>query len=736
MLGHDKGLHTMKTGIFDMPHRQTSGTITDQADLDRRHLQMQTVLEDLSEKLRCTILKCPPLSLLSFLWGRAVEDEFTHEHGVKGEISDLAADIGIALEYVHAVLSSHAESENQGDESDALSQEVLTLAGELRKLSQNYCAVAARRYSGNLFGNHTRTLSYHAMSSWVSVRGYRYQYVESEFFEFVLAPHEDALKRAYGIGAAAIAKGLQAAVDAPLAIAQTAEDHVLARLANSEARNLIKTSGLPRELLADLAYVRGSETDFFSPGALRGTPLRTMPGKVKPLVAIDDGYYACDPYFIRDSTYRTIQRALRERLPGYTVDWKEKQTELTENAFQQIFRQQLQGAEMFRSVYYYDQSEKKWYENDALILLDDVMLLIEVKAGVMAMDSPESHFDRYARKVTELVVKAYNQCARFLRYAASQQEVALHYLIDGAYHEVRRLRLADYRHILPIGLTVEAFTPISSYCKELDEIQPILGKYPFISMSIDDLFVLSHFLPSCGELLHYLDVRQKMAGIKEAFLYDEVDHLGMYIDKNRFDVFAASCVEEGCELLVFYKSSNIINRYFANADWRNTIPPRQVYPDTVARLLASIDKTRGPRFLRADSLIRNMGNQRRENLAAAITELLPGITPDGTRHIRFLSAPPILVCLQRPEHVDFVGNNPAEAEVVALAAGATTCELLLVHVGEDGEFAGAWAGSVAAPAETDRRYSLRMSRAKRLHQLAKDHIRATERDRVRHSDTK
>ncbi|HEX8615903.1 MAG TPA: hypothetical protein VF800_31870 [Telluria sp.] len=704
----------IKNDSGDGLYAEIKEAFVDKTKLEQLHLQMQARLEDVSETLRCSILKCRPLSLLGFLWGLVAKDEFDQGHAKKGHSSELRCDVMVALEYLHAVLSSNASTEDQNDGNDALYQEVLALAAQVRKLSMPYCTVAAEQYSSNRFGKHTRTLIFHVMLSWVCIRGYRYQPIEAEFFKFILEPHNDALNQIYGADATEIARGLQAAIDAPLAVAQTPEDHRRARQMNAESRNLTKTSGLPPALLADLAYTRGSETDFFASGVLRGTPLRTMPGRIKPLIAINDGYYACDPNFIRDSTYRTIQRALLERLPDYQIKWKERQTELTENAFYRILHHQLQGAEVLNSVYYYDRSEKKWYENDVLILLGDVMLLIEVKAGVMALHSPELHFDQYANKIEALVLKAYLQCKRFLRYAASEKVVSLFSLSDGVYNEVRRLALADYRLILPIGLTVEAFTPISSYCKELDEIQPILGKHPFISMSIDDLFLLSHFLPTCGELFHYLDVRQSIAGIKNAFFYDEADQLGMYLNKNRFDIYAACFIDEGCDMLIFKKSEYAINRYFANPEWRSTLPPRQIYPDAVARLLSSIDKERGPRFLRADSMVRDMGPPRREKLAAAITELVPQITDRGPRHIRFLGSSPVLVCLQRPDYVDFIAANSVEGEAVALAAGAVQCDILVIYVRDDGEFEGAWAGSVAAPKVIDGQYAARMLQANKL----------------------
>jgi len=159
-------------------------------------------------------------------------------------------------------------------------------------------------------------------------------------------------------------------------------------------------------------------------------------------------------------------------------------------------RRPIEGAQTFESVFYRDPESGDWAETDLLILIGDVLLVIEAKAGAMPMQSPATNFASHERVIRNLIVDAYRQCKRFLEYLASAGEVALYRLVDGAYLEVGRTRRDQFRLILPIGLTVEAFTPFSAMAKELPEVQPILGKHPFISMSVDDLFVLQRFLPT------------------------------------------------------------------------------------------------------------------------------------------------------------------------------------------------------------------------------------------------
>ena len=324
------------------------------------------------------------------------------------------------------------------------------------------------------------------------------------------------------------------------------------------------------------------------------------------------------------------------------------------------------------------------------------------------------HFDRHVRTIQALVVKARQQCERFLRYAASGQEVPLYQLIDGRHQEVRRLRLSDYRLVLPIGLTIESFTPFSSMSKRLEEMSPILGKFPFVSMSIDDLFVLNRFLPTTGELLHYLTTRQCIAGQRDVFLFDELDHLGAYIEHNRIDQLFDQQLKDGPSMVINVGSSTIVDQYFADSDWEGTTPPRQPYPICLAGLLGAIDETRGPRALEADAAIRDLGLEGREDIARAIEKLIPSLRKYPFRWFAVPESEPMLIWLQRESFVDFTEEHARKAEATALAAKASHCKVVMLFVRENGHFAGAWAKNFEAPDSKGSRYAESYAEAQKM----------------------
>jgi mRNA-degrading endonuclease RelE of RelBE toxin-antitoxin system len=642
----------------------------------------RVALESVAARLRDAILRCAPKPLLAFLWHQvSVHHGSTGEGPVTADVEQI--DVAMAMEYVHAVLSGYAPHAWGTDTSVDAMHGVLRDMADVRCASMQYCYLVNQEHREGEFAHHSGELHFRALSNWIFSRAYRYGVLESEFLKFALAPHDGALRQAYGVDAATIADGLQAAVTALLQPRQAAR---------VDLNNVTRTSGLPAELLDDLSYQPGDNTEFFRAGLLSGTPLLTLPGRLKPLVRLDDGHYACDPYFLRDSAYRAIQRGLRRRIPDYDATWTKQQTAATEAGFTRIFDRQLAGADTLSSVFYKEAGTGKWCELDLLVRLDDTLFVVEVKGGVMPTHSPELDFDKYGKKVEQLIQEAYDQGKRFLEYANSRPEVML-YQVDKNNKKnkkpVGKLRLGDYRLVFPIGLTIESFVPFSASSKHLPGIVPILGRFPFIAMAIDDLFILNRFLPTAGELTHYLAARQRLAARKALILVDEADHLGLYVSHKRYDIAVDFIASQGIERFVHETAAQPVNAYFNRPDWEQASPPRQRFAKHFSRILQVLDTSRRRGFLRTDAIIRDLGEAVCEQLEASIESGLPHLAAAPHRRILFHGNRPCVVCLQRDGHVDVLEEHRRAAEDVAHASATNSCPLLIVLV-RDGIICDAW----------------------------------------------
>lgn len=702
-------------------------------------------MEATAARMRELIVAMPPHDLLGYIYAqhmmKAMVDQSAEEEQREADgPNDLINENQFLLEYVHAVLASDdAPADVTFDEAQCA--ELFELSRKLREQAMFFAMATSADTKDGVFGPDTADIEFRAKSTWVMLRGNRYQVLEGEFYSYVLAPHNDVLKEVYGVGAADIAEGFQAMADAtrsghadaimemikqfeaaqafaaaqdkPLEdvmeawIAANAEQSKAAGRAMDDMfrggiANVSRHTTLPPTLLADLAYRRGEETEFFAAGDFSGTPYRTLPARKKPLIQLGADYYAIDPCFTRDAGYRALLYNLLQRKPDYKKTFEDRQKRMSEAAFADILAAQLPGATVFQEVYYKDPASKQWSENDTLILVDDVLFLVEAKAGAAAtIASPALDFGRHAQSVQDLVLKAYKQCERFFSYLNSADEVPLYHLADGKYEECGRVRGSDYRVMVPIGLTVESFSPFSTYCKELPQVEPLLGRHAFVSLSIDDLFVLKRLLPTPGEFVHYMEVRQAVAGMRRAHLFDEFDHLGAYLKKNRFDQDIAEQLKGGkANMLIWDGMSDIVDRSFEGEDWESRPFPTQDLPEEVLKLLGALDATRTRGWLSAESHIRDFGDEGRSNLAKMLSDLRQTLNQHPARYFTLAGdGEPLFVWLQQQDHqIDWTKVND-KASAAGLAVKSSNVIGIVAEVSAHGSYHRARSFAVRVPTE-------------------------------------
>ncbi|RUR43632.1 hypothetical protein ELY37_16915 [Vreelandella populi] len=718
--------------------------------------KMKTIAAD----MRAIIVGMPPEELLGYIYSQrfmkmiAGRDNAAEGHDTGG-FDDTVNEIQFLLEYVHAVLASDASLDDfKFDEAQCA--DLFSLSSKLKEQAMFFAMGSSIDTENGDFGPNTSDIEFRIKSTWILLRGNRYQVLEGEFYNYVLAPHDDILEEIYGIGAAAIAEGFQDmanvtrtghadaaeammkqfeaaqnfAMEQGKPLEEVMEEWVAENVDQSKAvgrasddmfragtANVSRHTKLPPDLLSDLAYRRGEETEFFSEGDFSGTPYRTLPARKKPLIQLGSDYFAVDPCFTRDAGYRALLFNLLQRKPEYKKTFENRQKIMSEAAFPEILTDQLPGAIVYQEVYYKDPATNQWSENDTLVLIDDVLYLVEAKAGAAAtIASPALDFRRHTQSVQDLVLKAYKQCERFFNYLNSADEVPLYRRMDGKYQECGRIRQSDYRVMLPIGLTIESFSPMSTFCKELPQVEPLLGKHAFISVSIDDLFVLKRILPTSGVFAHYMEVRQAVAGIKRAHLFDEFDHLGAYITKNRFDQdIADQLKDDEANMVVWNGMSNVIDRSFEGESWEDNPIPMQEFPNELLMLLGALDNTRAQGWLAAESLIRNYGEQARKDLAKLLSDLGETIEQRPERYFAFANDDQLLfVWMQSSKHPAEWKKINDKASAAALSTESPDVIGVYIEVGNGCAYEKVQCFKVDAPAEQSEENAHIFDNAKRM----------------------
>ena len=184
--------------------------------LEKAASNLRAEMEKDAEQIRALIAAQPPTSLLGYLWSQFFMGVLRHHQdggAEAGPDKGLIKEFQFVLEYVHAVWSAHEGAFAEGQADEAKAKELLEVCERLSNTGMFYAMASSQLGEFNEFGDATPDVEFQAKSTWTLIRGHRYQVLEREFFEFALAPHEDALKKAYGIGAAEIAAGMQKIAD-------------------------------------------------------------------------------------------------------------------------------------------------------------------------------------------------------------------------------------------------------------------------------------------------------------------------------------------------------------------------------------------------------------------------------------------------------------------------------------------------------------------------------------------
>jgi len=389
--------------------------------------------------------------------------------------------------------------------------------------------------------------------------------------------------------------------------------------------NLSKITSLPKSLLSELSWNEGEEKDFFT-GEHSGWPLKVLPIMKKPFINIGGEFYCFEYIHLFDNIYRVLQKIISKSKPEYKEIWNNKQKEISENIPFEFLKEILIHSEIIKPVYYkwYPSEQAKtkdWIENDGILICDDHLIIIEVKAGSFTPTSPFDDFDSHIKAIRDLLYRPWLQAKRFHEYLTSSVEVPLYTLIDGDYKPIKNICVSNFRHVSYCTVTLDNITHIASKVQSLSPLNINVSEYPVWSISIDDLMIFKDLFHTSIEFLHFLEQRNKAFKSKSILLDDEVNHLALYFKFNDYSSYAED-VSPITPIFQGYKEE--IDRYYYNIAIHNksTPKPRQEMPLAFIKIIELLSKQAKPGFTGAGSYLLDLDNQARKEISEHIPIML------------------------------------------------------------------------------------------------------------------
>ena len=593
--------------------------------------QITSEIDTLVTRIADRVSRLPPERLLHRAW----REHASLQIGLGGK--DVPDFEGLTsrrmIDYIQSVIASVQPSLPY--QKDIIDEEWVALRDDVgtlfRRLSFEYqlSLSAYRQETDSNFDMDLEDFRLKAENFWMNVRGQRYAVHQRQALEDVISPHSDVLLRLFGIDSQTLVAaldrlfnkltaGLRDALieleefqedvakrlsdlaterpDAEIEVLRTIafkdpdlsarRDKVAGELFGLDLFDVEKVTGLPTALVDELAWAPGEDQAFFAPGDFQGWPLRVWPTMKRPFIRLGGRVLAFDVYAPLDNFYRVLQRVIFRLAPDYKETWNARQKALSEALPFRYFERLLPGARVFRPVFYRTKTGSgvnEWHECDGVLLYDDHLLIVEVKAGAFTHTSPATDLPAHIKSLQNLVRQPAIQGKRFLDYLESDPTVPISNI---NHEEIGRLRRADFRHITVCAVTIDSFTELAARGQHLRKVGVDIGEGAVWVLSVDDLRVYADLFDNPLLFLHFVEQRMRAAQSEIVDVNDEIDHLGLYIRENNYSSHASNLVQKESAAPNFVGYSESIDEYYSAVFCgEEAILPRQEIPARLAEII-------------------------------------------------------------------------------------------------------------------------------------------------------
>lgn len=254
--------------------------------------------------------------------------------------------------------------------------------------------------------------------------------------------------------------------------------------------------------------------------------------KYRPLIKIENKYYILLEQKFYDNFDKIAIQGICENSNLKSQEIRTKYTSNIEMVVMKYFNNILRDKQCYVKNYY--SYNNKILENDILIVYDNNVFIIEVKAGSFTPELASDDLDSHKEALKNLIEKANEQQNSLERCMIENKKVIIY---DSNNKKTRNkkaeIKINDDTKIFKIIVTAESFNDIEA---RIDKVKILSLSSNTLVFCLDDLRVYSeYFAQHPCYFIQYLLQRKKAIGNKNIDLVDELYHLGMWIEYNFYN---------------------------------------------------------------------------------------------------------------------------------------------------------------------------------------------------------
>lgn len=333
------------------------------------------------------------------------------------------------------------------------------------------------------------------------------------------------------------------------------------------------------------------------------SPLSTSVLHYKPFLEVDGKFYTFYHSGFDDHMADIIEAHLFDKRPTKVPEMAKRRSDRLETDSNDLLSSIIKPDFAHQNVYYPNPDDfGNLTELDLLIGVDDILFLVEAKAGGFSAGASRGAPNSMAEAFSDLIIEGQRQSERAERYIKSADEVA--FFDETGRREVHWIRHSQYRKIIRIVITREELGWVGARIAILSVLDPNLSNsYPW-HVSIDDLRIIAElFKDDEIRFIHYLELRLLASAKTTLNQHDEIEHIGLYNELNSYHLAV-----HGMDRLTFDTSyMRDIDHYFMGRSAGDTPPvPTQEMPPKMREFISALRTSHLPHRFEAGSIILSM----------------------------------------------------------------------------------------------------------------------------------
>jgi len=561
-----------------------------------------------------------------------------------------------SVEYIQSVLvstsNSYQRSRDDIVEQEDLFRKILKLTCDLYNKIPLYYGLWSIEQKGIEPDDKLEYIFYSQLMS--LVRGKQYQLFRVPVIKELLTPHARMIQDVYNISIEQLIEGLVSletnlsqgrliaiknvinGIDSLKGSLKSEkafdreEDHEsmvieLQKSLGLDVYDIKKATNWPDKLINDLTLDIGEDTTFYGHDDFGGWPLWNLPIQFKPCIRINDVVYAFDYNTFFDNFYRSFQKSITKHSIDGERQWNSDQKHASENLVERVFASILPGS-VIHHANYYPLGSRESAENDLIIEYKDVLFIIEIKAGSYTYTPAIPDYESHKKSLSSIIEKAGKQCTRTKQYIDSTTP-AVFYESDKLDNKLFEINNSLFTQTYLLVITLADFNEITA---SIEKISVVNAGQDVIALSINDLWVYKEYFSSPTEFVHFIKQRTLATHVKEFEVYDELDHLGLYINLNQYAVQAQKS-GEGYDMVYFDGYREELDHYFADLYLGISAKrPSQLIPNDLRTILEICERKQDNAITLFTNFLLDLDQASREMLCDKIHEVYRREKETGT----------------------------------------------------------------------------------------------------------